>query len=532
MALAALAAVALVSLFSSLRNFYLNRTVPAPAVGGTYREGFVGQPNYLNPLLAYQEPDTALVRLIYSGLYRHDGNGQVTPDLAEAMPTVSEDQKQYTVRLRKDIRWHNDRPVTADDVVYTVTALQDPAYKSPLRALWLSTSVEKVDDRTVKFTTKDISGPFLQNLTLPILPENAWSRVPTQSFAISPLNLQAIGSGPYAVREIKKFPSGKVQSLKLESFSNYYGGKPKVEVFVAQFFDTEAEAVNALHGKEIDGFGHVEWNGELAVSSERGAVNRYLLPLPQYQVAFFNLQRAPWGDLPVRRALDLATDRTALVSEVLKNGSQLPAFHVATGSTSNLTEAQRLLTGAGWNVDASSGVRHRGTAQLKLKISTNDFPQNVQVAEALAAQWRRLQVSVEVEVMPTKQLSDERIRPRSFDVLVFQQRLGADPDPFAFWHSSQVRDPGLNLSSYRDQTADKLIAEARATTDQAVRAERYRQFYELIERDVPALYLSQSVYTYAVSRNIRGVTLTHLPDQSLRLLDVPNWYVREERVWK
>src|SRR5581483_6894215 len=167
-ALLVLLVVACASFGVSIRNFYLSHTKAAPASGGAYTEGLLGQPTYINPLLARNEPDISLTELVFSSLYKYDNNGRLVADLADGMPQISPDQKQYTINLKRDAKWHNGQPVTADDIVFTVSLLKDPAYKSPLRALWQSTTVAKLSDYSVKFTTKDVSGPFLDNLTLGI----------------------------------------------------------------------------------------------------------------------------------------------------------------------------------------------------------------------------------------------------------------------------------------------------------------------------------------------------------------------------
>ena len=107
--------------------------MPVPGRGGIYTEGMLGQPTYINPLLATQEPDLSLTDLVFSGLYKYDQNGQLSPDLADGMPIISADQKQYTINLKHNAKWHNGKPLTADDVLFTIQTVQDPSFKSPLQ---------------------------------------------------------------------------------------------------------------------------------------------------------------------------------------------------------------------------------------------------------------------------------------------------------------------------------------------------------------------------------------------------------------
>lgn len=537
MALYLLLGIALISLFWSLRNFYYAHTELVPGRGGSYTEGMLGQPTYINPLLAYQETDLALINLVYSGLYRFDGNGNLISDLADGMPVISEDQKQYTINLKRGVKWHDGRDFTADDVIFTIQTLQDPAYKSPLRGLWLSTTAEKLSDYSVRFTTKDISGPFLYNLTLPIISHSTWGNVDPQNFPLSKYNLEAVGTGPYAIKEIKKLPSGKIQSLTLESFTDFYAGRPKIDTVTVNFYDTEEDILNALHGKEISGFGFVALGSNLYLEKDQDNFQIFSLPLPQYQVVFFNLNNKILSDQSVRKALSLATDRQKIVDNVFGNNAQVPDSPlVPDDSTSptapDLEAAKKLLDNAGWTVDNQTGLRAKKGAPLELTIATNDSLANSKAAEALANQWRQLNVKINLSILPTKQLNDEMIKPRAFDVLLFPQKLGADPDPFPFWHSNQTKDPGLNLTGFASAVADQLLAETRSNTDQAVRKDKYRQLDQILSDQIPAIYLSQTLYIYAISKDIKDVGLKRLYEPNQRFYDLRNWYINKDRVWR
>lgn len=540
-ALGILAVVAVISFTVSLRNFYYSVTVPAPDFGGSFSEGLLGQPSYINPLLARQEPDLTLTRLVFSGLYKYNSNGQLVPDLADGMPTISQDQKQYTVNLKKNAKWHNGKPVTADDVIFTIQTLQDPAYKSPLRALWQSTNVEKLSDYSVKFSTKDISAPFLDNLTLPILPKSIWSNVEAQSFLLSKYNLEAVGSGPYAIKEIQKLPSGKVQQIVLQSFPDYYAGQAKIDQVTIKFYDTEDDVLNSFHSREVGALGFVPLGSNLFLDKTQSNAQILTLPLPQYQVVFFNLKNAILADPKVRQALSLSTDRQKIISDVFNNNALLPSSPLTFFSPQNpplpnnvdTAQAASLLDAAGWKVDPKSGqrVNKKGTP-LEITLATNDTLVNSKAAELLVNQWRQLSIKVNLTVLPSKQLMDTLIKPRAFDVLLFPQKFGADPDPFLFWHSSQTKDPGFNLTGFTSSAADKLLIQARNTTDQKARAAIYDQFSQLILSQYPVIFLDQTEYIYAVDNSVKNIGLKTLYDPSLRFNDINEWYISTKRAWK
>lgn len=533
--------VILFDIFYYAHAGYIALTVPSPAHGGRYREGILGQPRLINPLVGTSTADQSLIHLVYSGLYRYDSQGNIVPDLAREMPQISDDQKQYTIYMREDAQWHNGKKVTADDVVFTIHMLQNAEFNSPLRGFWLNTTVEKSGDYTVIFGNKDISAPFIHNLTLPILPAEIWANVSAGQFLLSSLNLEAVGSGPYIVREIKKLPSGKIQSIRLESFSNYYGGKPYIDTISTLFYDTYEDLVSALHAKAIDGFGYVSLDTTLTLNTERNDINLYRLPLPQYQGAFFNLKHPILSDKTVRTALSLATDRGAILEEVFADSGlalagpilpeQLKQPRDITLSRPDAAQASQLLDQAGWLVNLEGNMRSKRGAPLEFTITTNDFPLNAKAAELLAMQWRAIGVNAKLNVVSTKDLTGQLLPSRGFDCLVFAVKLSADPDPFVLWHSSQSKDPGLNITQFNIAEADKLISEGRSTTDANIRTEKYKRFQEIISAETPAIFLNQTVFVYAMHTNVKGMDLQSIYDPAYRFYDSPNWYIEEKRVW-
>ena len=161
--------------------------------------------------------------------------------------------------------------------------------------------------------------------------------------------------------------------------------------------------------------------------------------------------------------------------------------------TLDTEKAKALLENAGWKIDPQTGNRVKKNVTLEFTIATNDSLVNSKAAELLANQWRSLNIKVNLTVLPSKQLSDTLIKPRTFDVLLFPQKFGADPDPFLFWHSSQAKDPGFNLTGFQDAAADKLITEARTTTDRKTREEKYQHFNDIIVARIPVIFWDQTM---------------------------------------
>jgi peptide/nickel transport system substrate-binding protein len=132
---------------------------------------------------------------------------------------------------------------------------------------------------------------------------------------------------------------------------------------------------------------------------------------------------------------------------------------------------------------------------------------------------------VHLAIVSSSDLESQYIRPRNFDVLLFSENTGADPDPFAFWHSSQSRDPGLNLSGFSNADADKALTNARQTTDTAVRAQNYMQFQSIVEDQIPAIFLNSAIYVYNLPKKVQGAKLETIIHPSERFADIKNWYI-------
>lgn len=533
--------LALVSGIFSITKLYSTYTTNAPAQGGNYREGIIGQPRFINPLLATTDTDRAIVKLVFAGLYKLDSTGSVVPDLAENMPTVSEDKQLYTVKLKQNAKWHNGTPVKADDVIFTIQTLQNAQYNSPQRSEWQSTTIEKIDDYTVSFKLNFPSAPFLNNLTLPIISKEIWQNISPADFVLSESNIKAVGSGPYVIKEVSKLAQGTVQSISLQSFSDYHNRRAYLDNVKLSFYENIEGVLTAIHGKQIDGFGFSPFDQSVRLDESNNEFKITQLNLPQYQAVFFNTSTKLFSDVRVRNAFNLGTDIQTIIDSIYNgqgsaiNGPILRQHVTGLAEPKinyNLETAKGLLDSAGWKLDSNTNLRKKNGVELSFTLSTNNFALNAKTAELLAGQWAKLGAKVTLNIQPTRELTENAIRPRKYDALLFAQKLGADPDPFPFWHSSQVRNPGLNLSMYANNTADKLISEARTATDKNFRDEKYRQFQTVITADAPAIFLVQNVFSYAMTEDIRGMSLNNLSDTTARFYDLPNWYTSTKRVFK
>ncbi|MBI4054061.1 MAG: peptide ABC transporter substrate-binding protein [Candidatus Doudnabacteria bacterium] len=519
-------------------------TVAVADFGGKYTEGLVGQPRFINPALAIaNDVDLDISRVVFSGLYKFNAQQELVPDLAKSLPAISPDQKQYTIELRTDATWHDGQPFDADDVIFTTQLIQNPLYQSPLRFNWNRVEVNKLDEHKILVSLKEPSAPFVSNLTQGILPKHIWERVEPGNFVLSKFNLQPIGTGPFVVKHLKKSDEGAIVSLTLAAFEQYAPQRPYLNELEFKFFESYDDLISAYHSKDVTGLGYVPFDKKIYLEKS-SRINLYYLSLPRYQALFLNRQASPvLADKNVRAALAQSLNRQEIINEVYL-GFARPAYGpvppgylgynsgVEQAHRFNLTNAKNLLAQSGFAPVEGSAVLKKGTVDLAFTVTTDNFPLNVKTAELLKKQWEKIGFQINLQILTLGELQQDRIANREYESLLFSENVGADPDPYPFWHSSQRTDPGLNLSSFASKEADALITEARTNADPAYRAARYLRFQELIVDDVPAIFIANSLFVYGVDTKIMGIALQNIVDQSQRFLNVEQWYLKTKRQLK
>lgn len=517
-------------------------------MGGDYIEGLVGQPQYINPLLApANDVDLDLSRIVYAGLLKFDKELNLTPDLAENMPELSADGKEYTFTLKKNLFWHDGHELKSDDVVFTFQKIQDTEAKSPLRTSWSRVQIQKIDDHQLKITTRESSATFIANFTTGILPKHIWENISSGSFTLSKYNLEPIGAGPYEIASVKRTSDGQIKSMEFRAFKNYYTEGPYISKLIFKFYETQDQLIEAYHGKDIQGLGYVPFDQNLFIEP-KNKLKQIVLPLPQYQAVFINRPKNPVAldDVRVRTALGKAINKQQIISEVYGGkaaeayGPILPGhlgFHEQiSGADMNIYDpgkARELLDASGWALPSDNKFRKDKQGRtISLSLATNNFSPNVRVADLLKKMWEDIGVEVVLHIETITDLEEKFIRPRNFELLLFSENVGADPDPFPFWHSSQLRDPGLNLSNFSNKDTDKLLADARTNIPSTDRATKYKRFQELFVGDVPALFLNRNVFVYNVSTDIKGVDLSNITIPADRFADIDKWYIETKQINK
>ncbi len=541
-----LVSVLVISTLIMLQKINSSFMTEVPMKGGKIEEAIAGVPRFVNPVLANSQADLDLVALVYSGLMRKDSNGALIPDLAAGYET-SEDGLVYTFTLKDKIYFHDGAPVTADDVVFTVNNVKDPVMKSPKKGNWDGVSAEKVDDKKIKFTLKQHYASFLDSTTLGIMPARLWENSPLE---LNEANIKPVGSGPYKVEKLGKQPSGLIDYYELSSFGEFALGKPYISKIILRFYLGEEETLQALEAGAVGQVSSI--SPEHALELGKRGYRIESVSLPRVFALFLNQnQNQIFLDKNIIRAIDLLADKDSILNNVILGygktiDSPIPpgiygnaAVKDNTPREEKIKNAEELLKKSGWTKDAEGFLakkikegKSEKTLHLEFSISTSNSPELSSAAELLKEELLKAGMKVDVKTFEIGNLNQSVIKPRKYDALLFGQIINHESDLFAFWHSSQRKDPGLNIAMYTNAKADKILEEAFITTDTEKRKAKYREFESEVKKDMPAIFLYAPNFTYVVSKDIKGFEMNRVVSPADRFLSSYLWYTETDKVWK
>lgn len=488
--------------------------------GGTYTEGTLGEVNSLNPLFATTSSEKALSKLLFARLATIDYSGHIGVGLAASI-TPNDTGKVWTITLKDGLKWSDGAPITVDDIIYTLAVIKDPAVNTIYSSDFSGVSVEAVNNAVV-FTLSSAYVDFPTFLDIPILPSHLLSDVQPSMLLEHSFSMNPVSSGAFAFNAIQNTSDDNEKMVYLTANPNYYKGAPMLNSFVVHTYASTDNIVEALSTGEITASAELSSTDADALPSE--LIYEKQTTISDGVFAFLNTGSTALSNVNVRRAIRQGLNAHELASEFGEKSLDYPILQSEI-ELNNYPE----LPAYDFNAAKATITQEATEKNLQLvTVNTGHFPDLVQ---DIAEQLTNLGFTVETTIYePDQDFLINVIRPRSYDILIYNIGLGANPDIFTYYHSSKASTSGLNLSNYRNLVVDDLIISARSTMNETLRVAKYEAFLRHWVDDVPAIGLYQASLTYFCNRNARAFSEdNHLVFATDRFTDVDYWAVNQAK---
>ncbi|MCT4592251.1 MAG: ABC transporter substrate-binding protein [Candidatus Gracilibacteria bacterium] len=357
-----LLAVSILTFFISgsfiIRGFWVQNTHTVPSDGGEFVEGSIGQidQNFmLNPLFTFgaksNSAEADITQLVFAGLMRYNSETETQEDFL-ADHTLSRDKKTYTFTLKKDLRWHDGYPITADDVIFTFRdIIQHPDFENEfLRSAFEGVEIKKIDQKTVTFRLAEPYKFFLTNFTVGLIPRHALLKTPVKNLSIDSFSQSPIGAGPYKFETIsQKDPD--FDEIRLSKFKDFILQKPKIDFITFRLYHSTEELEKNID--ELDGV-RPNLKTEDMVDTKHQKFEKLSFNLPQYIAVFINMENDIFKGKEgkkMRWALQLATNKEKILNQIPGKRIDTPLLEIDEKnwlSEYDLQKASGALKDSGW----------------------------------------------------------------------------------------------------------------------------------------------------------------------------------------
>jgi peptide/nickel transport system substrate-binding protein len=486
-----------------------------PAYGDTLIEASIGNVSSLIPNITSDSASHEVGDLMYNGLVTLGKDLEVTAELAKSW-SFTKDCLTLDFKLQDDIRWHDGRPFTADDVVFTWETTMNPKTPSPYKSDFQDVDrVEALGPHEVRVTYKRPYAKALLSWAVPMLPRHLLARwVAEGKIREAPQNWTApVGTGPYRFQEMK---SG--EKIVVVANQEYFKGRPSISRIVYRIIPSQATIFLEVKAKGVDvaALTALQYKRQTEFPAFEKAYNKFRYPGSGYTYFGLNLKDPRFADRRVRLAFAHAINKQELLDGVVLGLGRRATgpFRPGTwadnpavkGVPYDLRKAAALLEEAGWTTRNSEGLLVKNGQPFTFELLTNQGnDERKKVAEIIQASLRELGVGVEIRILEWAALLKEHIKKRQFEAIVLGWGTGADPDQYVVWHSSQMGPDHLNHISYSNPEVDALLEAGRSSCVQADRVRYYHRLHTVLAEDQPVIFLYWRDALPVVSSRIYGI---------------------------
>jgi peptide/nickel transport system substrate-binding protein len=525
----------------------------------------LSDPEQLNPLTSNDAAASEVNGYIFEALLTREPKSlELKPQVAEARPEIAQDKLTYTFKIRKDVRFQDGRPLTGEDVLFSVKAIKCPFVNAPFLRVYFNSLIDAqlLDPYTIRFVTKEryfLNESVLGGIVLLPRhyydPDNLLARVSVRDLTQDPAKLPAevkkfgeqfnrnysrkpLGSGPY---QFNSWKTGR--EIELRRDENYWGNaqagidQPHVDRLKFRIVNNMDAALVRLKSGSLD---FVEALQPVQVvrgtNSERfnREFKKYEYYAPSYTYIGWNNAHPIFSDKRVRQAMTYMTDRKQIVKSVLFGLGEVVNSHIylfrpeydktLESYPFDPAKGLALLQEAGWKDTDGDGVLDkiidgkRTPLRFEIKVNAGNAVRE-SVALVLMDELRKHGIGASVRQIDwTIFLND--VKNHNFDAVVLGWAMSTtEPDAYQVWHSSQAANKGSNAISYKNTRVDEILEQYRGEFDGQKRIELYKEFQQILHEEQPYTFLYVGKRVSAVHRRFEGVEV--FPD-GLRPID---WWV-------
>jgi peptide/nickel transport system substrate-binding protein len=491
------------------------RADATPAYGDTFIDVLTGNVSGLIPNIVSDSASFDVGGLIYNGLVTRDNDLNHVGDLAESWE-FSTDCRELTFRLRPNVRWHDGRPFTSADVMFTYETMINPktptAYREGFKVV---ESVETPDAHTVTVRYKHAYAKALDTWGFWMLPKHLLEPyVAEGKLREAPQNWKSpVGTGPYRLSELK---SG--EKIVLVANQDYFEGRPYLSRVVYRIIPSQATIFLELKAKGLDAAGltALQYKRQTDYPSFRKAYNKFRYPSNGYTYFGFNLRDPRFADKRVRQAFAHAINKAELIDGVIlglgreATGPYKPGTWPYNPNVKryphDLAKAKQLLAEAGWKDTDGDGIVDKDGKPFAFELLTNQGnEERKKIAEITQASLRELGVAVEVRVLEWAAFLKEYIKKRRFEVIILGWGIGQDPDQYDVWHSTKTGPDELNHIGFQNPEVDAMLEKGRSSCVQQERKQYYDRLQEVLAEEQPIIFLYFRDALPVVAARVHGI---------------------------
>ena len=489
--------------------------------GGTLRVSTQTDPSNLDPHGVSSAYIQWFGRLVFDNLVYLDTNGVAQPWLAKSWD-ISADQKTYTFHLRNDVTFSDGSRFDAEAVRLNLEHMRDPATRSQLAGRYIAPYVDGrvVDGFTFEAHLKQPYTPFLN-----VLAQSWLAMISPKQIRENPQSIltNPIGSGPYLIESYLR-----QQGIRFVRRNDYHWspgvihheGPAYIERIEVDVVPEPLIRYTSLASAQYDFTFEAPAPNAAAIRSDSELVldRRIRQGIPSRAIAF-NLDREPFTDVRVRRALALAIDREGL-AQIVGFGEYQPKADFLAATTRfydpsfrnvlryNPAEANRLLDEAGWSKRDADGIRTKNGQRLGSEFLTTEVYTPSPLIVAIQSDFRKVGFDLHIVQMPLTQLTDRRNQGQYQSVAAGVWHTNTPDALYVIHHSDEITTParvGQNTSHLRDAVFDDLVFRARQTSDPVVLQDLYSKAQKRLTEVVPAVPIYENYSFVAYRKRLHGV---------------------------